>query len=498
MKINKKIISAFVLLSTFLGSCIAANAAEYSVNRSFGQDKITISGKAEKNELFSVQILQNGVTPKDIENDPSLGGIKSIFSKTLTADENGDFSFDVKIAESGEYVVYLRASSEETPPSEKIAFVLEAEKTTAVSDIISKLNTGVDVDAVSYVKDFFCDDAVFTDYVTKFASTQTQKDYFLKKMQNKSITDYTGLKTAAKEALILMAAKDSDGPANLKEVMMAYNDVLNISSFSSKISIYTSIKGEYADINAFKVAYNKAVTSSSTDGSGGSSGGGGGSSSGGGFNASGAYTSAGVGSVQTTGITTNKTATPINIKFEDLASVEWAYSDISELFDKGIVSGVSEHLYRPNISVKREEFVKMLVCAMGLQNELADDAGFTDVETGAWYESYVNIAKKFGISTGTGDNKFGVGHEISRQDMAVMIYNSMKICGYISTGAENSFADKGSCAGYTIDAIAELSQKGIVSGVGDNLFEPLGKATRAQAAVIINRALPYLVWEAVK
>ena len=90
------------------------------------------------------------------------------------------------------------------------------------------------------------------------------------------------------------------------------------------------------------------------------------------------------------------------------------------------------------------------------------------------------------------DNSFGSGIGISRQDMAVMIYNAMKLKGYVASGQENNFADKALCADYANEAIAELSSKGIVGGVGDNMFDPSGEATRAQSAVIINRALSYL------
>ena len=107
-------------------------------------------------------------------------------------------------------------------------------------------------------------------------------------------------------------------------------------------------------------------------------------------------------------------------------------------------------------------------------------------------EGSSNIAKKFGISNGIGNNSFGISAKISRQDMAVMIYNAMKLRGYVPTGQANTFADKSSCAEYANEAIAELCNIGIVGGIGDNMFDPNGEATRAQAAVIINRALSYL------
>ena len=43
-----------------------------------------------------------------------------------------------------------------------------------------------------------------------------------------------------------------------------------------------------------------------------------------------------------------------------------------------------------------------------------------------------------------------------------------------------------------MEAIAELSDIGVINGVGDNMFAPEKTATRAEAAVIIERALQYL------
>ena len=375
----------------------------------------------------------------------------------------------------------MRSSSDTKASSEKIIFTTPDDKETVVNDVINKLNQNESVDIVNYLKDLFSDDDTLIGYIEKFVNSDKQNDYFSSKMKNKNISDYDDLLLKAKEALILTAAKNSDGASNLKEIMESYKTIIGISSLTDKMSVYTAIGGEYSDVRGFKTAYDNAVKQASNDTGRGTSGG----------NANGTYAKGGMGSVPL-GQSTTQTAVPINIKFEDLTSVEWAYKDISELFDKGIVSGVSEKLFRPNNQVKREEFVKMIVSAMGLQNKTAQGAGFVDVGSDAWFTPYVNIANEVGISKGMGNGTFGVGMGISRQDMAVMIYNAMKLCGYAPQGTENTFADKESCAAYANEAIAELSAKGIVGGVGDNMFDPMGEATRAQSAVIINRALSYL------
>ena len=46
-----------------------------------------------------------------------------------------------------------------------------------------------------------------------------------------------------------------------------------------------------------------------------------------------------------------------------------------------------------------------------------------DVKEDAWYY----IAQNLGVVQGIGDNKFGIGSNITRQDMAVMAYRAAQI-----------------------------------------------------------------------
>ena len=129
---------------------------------------------------------------------------------------------------------------------------------------------------------------------------------------------------------------------------------------------------------------------------------------------------------------------------------------------------------------------------MDMEDYKAEYVEFADVPQGAWFEQYVSIAKQNGLVSGMGNNMFGVGENITRQDMAVMLYNAMRKNGYTNSGAKNNFADSDACADYATVAIAELAALGVINGVGDDAFDPTATATRAQAAVIINRALEYL------
>lgn len=173
---------------------------------------------------------------------------------------------------------------------------------------------------------------------------------------------------------------------------------------------------------------------------------------------------------------------PVKFEFVDLVNVQWAVESINSLLENGIISESADKKFNPDRSVTREEFVKMMVVAMGVYDPNAV-ASFADVDKGAWYASYVASAEKAGIVKGDENGNFGVGDEISRQDMAVIIYRALG--NKTNSGTVGSFADDGDIADYAKNAVYSLAEMKIVNGVGDNKFAPRGTATRAMAAKVI-------------
>ena len=110
---------------------------------------------------------------------------------------------------------------------------------------------------------------------------------------------------------------------------------------------------------------------------------------------------------------------------------------------------------------------------------------FTDIPEGDWSVQYVASAKAAGFVNGIGEGKFGYGASITREDMAVMIYNVMKANGVNFDNAKTDFADYDQISDYAKEAVSALAAKGIINGVGDNMFAPKATATRAQAALLV-------------
>lgn len=173
------------------------------------------------------------------------------------------------------------------------------------------------------------------------------------------------------------------------------------------------------------------------------------------------------------------------VTFDDINEATWAKEYIEKLAAAGYVNGKDGKNFRPNDYITREEFVKILVFALGLKAD-ASETTFNDVPANAWYAGYVNVAYKNGIVNGNGAGGFGTGGNITRQDLATMVYRASKMKSNVPA---SKFADDGEIAEYAKEAVYTLNSAGVLNGKGDNKFAPKALATRAEASKIIYLAI---------
>lgn len=171
-------------------------------------------------------------------------------------------------------------------------------------------------------------------------------------------------------------------------------------------------------------------------------------------------------------------------ELNDLDTVPWAKESIIALFEKGIISGYSDGSFKPNQQITREEFVKLLVSCFGLVDNNAS-CDFKDVPHDAWFRPYVASAKEKGIVDGISDELFGTGTNLTRQDMCVMVYRTIKLLGIeLNEGEPIEFSDADSISDYAAEAVNVLSAAGVISGIDDK-FAPKEFCTRAQVAKVL-------------
>ena len=157
---------------------------------------------------------------------------------------------------------------------------------------------------------------------------------------------------------------------------------------------------------------------------------------------------------------------------------------LNALTGKGVISGDGTGRFNPNDNVTREQFLKMLVEAAEIEAEEGVNT-FADVKADAWYKSYVLKAKNFGIVNGISDTEFGIGTNITRQDMAVMITRTIEKLGItIEVKEVDAFADKNKVSDYATKAVEYMKSIGLIEGY-NNEYRPLDNLTRAEAAKVI-------------
>ena len=212
-----------------------------------------------------------------------------------------------------------------------------------------------------------------------------------------------------------------------------------------------------------------------------SSSGGGSSSSGG--SGSNRRPSTGSGSTSTDDNKDDNNDVTYDTNFSDLGDAAWAESSVKYLASKGIISGKGDGRFYPNDTVTREEFVKIIVEAFKIYSNTAT-VEFEDVDSGRWSYGYIASAYRAGIIAGNSDTTFNPAGEMTRQDMAVIMYRVANLVGLGLNSADVTFADGADIADYAKEAVGALCSAGIINGTGDNCFSPLETVTRAQAAKI--------------
>jgi len=181
---------------------------------------------------------------------------------------------------------------------------------------------------------------------------------------------------------------------------------------------------------------------------------------------------------------------PIWVKVDGPAETElkdinnhWAKASIEELVSTQAISGYQDGTFKPNNNITRAEFATILVKAFNLSPE--QGAVFADT-LNHWAKDSIATAAGHGILTGYSADKFGPNDPITREQMAVMIVKAAKLA---NQEAGKTFADSSTVSSWAAEAVNIVVGENIMGGYEDNTFKPQNKATRAEAAAVIVKAL---------
>ena len=189
---------------------------------------------------------------------------------------------------------------------------------------------------------------------------------------------------------------------------------------------------------------------------------------------------------------------PESLPFTDIADNAWYADAVRYVYKHGLMAGTSATTFAPDVTTSRS-MIATILWRMAGSPVVNYAMNFADVPQDQWYSEAIRWAASEGIASGYG-NTFGTHDPITREQLAVMLYQFAQARGYDVSVGENtnilSYTDVSDVAEYAIPAMQWACGAGIISGTGDgSTLTPQGQATRAQAAVMLTRFCEeYVTW----
>ena len=183
---------------------------------------------------------------------------------------------------------------------------------------------------------------------------------------------------------------------------------------------------------------------------------------------------------------TEETTTPETVAFSDVSESDWFYKGVSYVVETGMMNGVGENQFAPNAPLTRE-MLAVVLYNMEKQPESTGVNPFADVKADMWYTDAIVWANANGIVAGYDDSTFGLGDSITREQLAAILYRYAQMKGYDVTEKADltGYVDSAAISGYAVEAMQWANANGIVNGMTATTLAPQGTATRAQVATML-------------
>ena len=180
--------------------------------------------------------------------------------------------------------------------------------------------------------------------------------------------------------------------------------------------------------------------------------------------------------------------------FADISG-HWAHDVIEDMADSGIINGIERNktmLFMPDSNITRIQFAAIIAKALDIDIDKYSNTPltFTDKDKiQPWAVGYIKAMAALGYMNGRSDDNGKTVYldpesSITRAEAFTMIARSLKKY----TMAELGYSDAADIPEWARTSFAILAAEGIIHGFGDNTIKPNGYTTRAEAAVLINKA----------
>ncbi len=178
--------------------------------------------------------------------------------------------------------------------------------------------------------------------------------------------------------------------------------------------------------------------------------------------------------------------------YADVSASDWYYSSVGYCTEARLMGGTGDTRFLPEMGATRAMAVATLYRLEGQPGMGGGKSGtFIDVPESVWYTDAVEWAAAQEIVMGYGDGTFGPEDEISREQLAAMLYRYAGHRGYDVSAPEEPgdtpFTDASDISGYAVPAMRWAVERGILTGRAADALAPRQTATRAELAAVLMR-----------
>ena len=185
-----------------------------------------------------------------------------------------------------------------------------------------------------------------------------------------------------------------------------------------------------------------------------------------------------------------KTAGCPSTNFTDVEENGWYHTGVDFMVKNGFMNGVADDAFDVDGNLTRAQLVTILYRIAGEPESTATNP-FADVADGRWYTTAVIWAAENGIVKGVNTTTFAPNDQITREQIATILFRYAK--AEKVEGKLAGFPDAEKISDYAADAMAWAVEQGLINGIsesdGKTYLAPQETATRAQIAVILMRYL---------
>ena len=163
----------------------------------------------------------------------------------------------------------------------------------------------------------------------------------------------------------------------------------------------------------------------------------------------------------------------------------WAEAAIQKWIDGGRITGYPDGTFKPNGSIKRAEFVKMVNGI--IDYDVKGSIAFNDVKADDWFYDQISIAQEIGYISGYSATQFGPDDNITREQAAAILSRIQYLKE--NSDAVSKFTDSASISSWAAGSVGAASNYGFISGHSDGSFKPKDNLSRAEAVTMLDNVL---------